>query len=462
MRETRVENKTKNKTWTTRVIGVGVLLFVAGCMPKQTDTQNSDITAFPAEPFLIAPGINVNPIKAPVQEGGQDPGGGSTVPASNDDVIKAIDRAWAMANEKNSNFSIFVHFADYQLTKAVELSSKRDQEQLLQRKLRAAEDPEFFSPPHPLLKKHFDVIIRTFGPEAEVNREYLEQARKALKEYDPSRDPYQIASNPKMNGLVSPKKLPPPIYVEGLNEWRLPLYLRKRVITPPGMLATGFSQLLRESKLHKKLNGPCKGLDGKPHEAAVSKFERGGTICISVQELQKYPRESLLQQILGIIAHEAVHLNGYRDETVARDVQKIFLEFLPNDINLASIESAKTKAIGKIEKVILQIQEFEAYQRTLNESNRFAEAEEGLKAAPKKIKSQFAIFVGLAQMLDENSFVLFLPQSQRLQIFKKIDSILRTISAFPNEISHANWDLDLIPEIRDESLRLKTMLEEAL
>ena len=92
---------------------------------------------------------------------------------------------------------------------------------------------------------------------------------------------------------------------------------------------------LSKSRIEYRENGACPSRDKVHAQASVSEMEIGANICFSLDELSRVPEEALVKQLLGLLIHEIMHLNGY-DEEIAQGVQEIFVQYLPDNLSARS------------------------------------------------------------------------------------------------------------------------------
>ncbi len=82
---------------------------------------------------------------------------------------------------------------------------------------------------------------------------------------------------------------------------------------------------IRNQKIRREEDGYCAAQDERKYLGAVDRLDRRGRICISVYGLMRLPSGSLKADLMGLLIHEAAHLNGYNEED-ARHIQRYFLK----------------------------------------------------------------------------------------------------------------------------------------
>lgn len=88
------------------------------------------------------------------------------------------------------------------------------------------------------------------------------------------------------------------------------------------------NQKFKKGNLVWKEKGSCLA-DGSRHtDAAVSAHQQGADVCLSLENLMKIPRESLLKEVLCLLIHESAHLEGYREADALRLQKKICDELI--------------------------------------------------------------------------------------------------------------------------------------
>lgn len=93
----------------------------------------------------------------------------------------------------------------------------------------------------------------------------------------------------------------------------------------PFMTKNYFGAILDQSEI-KRIQGDCGTAKDDHAHASVSRFEIGAEICLSINHLRRLPPSSLLREVLGLLFHEAAHLNGFAEKE-AHLLQSAFVEF---------------------------------------------------------------------------------------------------------------------------------------
>ncbi len=110
---------------------------------------------------------------------------------------------------------------------------------------------------------------------------------------------------------------------------------------------------LSTKKLNIVENGLCSGPGDHKFLASVTKLDRSGEICVSLQGLMKLPTGNLRRDLVALFAHEIAHLNG-ADEPTARAVQRYFIKTMAKLLRESSDE-VKEKLMGDFRSdVVLQ------------------------------------------------------------------------------------------------------------
>lgn len=106
-----------------------------------------------------------------------------------------------------------------------------------------------------------------------------------------------------------------------------------------------------------KEKGSCLA-DGSRHtDASVSAHQHGADVCLSLENLMRIPRESLLKEVLCLLIHESAHLEGYREADALRLQKKICDELIKiqtfYDINQESkkIKTYLNHALSGVKKI---------------------------------------------------------------------------------------------------------------
>lgn len=100
--------------------------------------------------------------------------------------------------------------------------------------------------------------------------------------------------------------------------------------------------MVEKTIIEKRLHGPCDTEGGAHREGAVLRMsDPNSPICISIDLLQRLPRELMEEQVLGLIAHEFTHKFGY-GESDAVLMQKYFITEIANNKALLRNELART------------------------------------------------------------------------------------------------------------------------
>jgi hypothetical protein len=110
---------------------------------------------------------------------------------------------------------------------------------------------------------------------------------------------------------------------------------------PAGALNSAhIAALVGASPTEIREKGDC-GMSTDGHaDASVSKFERGATLCFSIERLQRVPPPSLQAEILALTFHEAMHLSGYGEDD-AREAQADFVNFYDKNYSAAQYGDLK-------------------------------------------------------------------------------------------------------------------------
>jgi hypothetical protein len=96
---------------------------------------------------------------------------------------------------------------------------------------------------------------------------------------------------------------------------------------PPQTFKSPVLDVLRTKKLRLLERGDCEQ-SSRPHaDASVSRYDLDGIVCFSVGNLTHVAPEALLQEILALFVHEAVHLGGAKTEAEAEAWQNKFAQF---------------------------------------------------------------------------------------------------------------------------------------
>jgi hypothetical protein len=90
-------------------------------------------------------------------------------------------------------------------------------------------------------------------------------------------------------------------------------------------------EIVRQTKIGIKQNGPCIGKDGKEYDGSVVGPD-STSICISTDQLgKKLTKDNAHRQTLALVAHEYAHLLGY-DEDKAVKLQKFVIGYYEENV----------------------------------------------------------------------------------------------------------------------------------
>lgn len=109
--------------------------------------------------------------------------------------------------------------------------------------------------------------------------------------------------------------------ISGPTDGAIDLDAKSEIYSSPVLAA------FKSNKIDRLKSGNCLKSDVLSHnDASVSSFTVNADICISIGNLTRIPRKSLLREILGLLLHEASHMGG-ADELEAREWQSAFTNY---------------------------------------------------------------------------------------------------------------------------------------
>ena len=116
----------------------------------------------------------------------------------------------------------------------------------------------------------------------------------------------------------------------------------------PGLYsAPKFEEIEARTTIQKIEKGPCQTQGGAHREGAVVRLsDPNSPICLSVELLQRLPKDLMRAQVLGLLAHEYTHKLGLGEEDAIL-VQKFFI---------SEIANKRLEARNKLNGLILPIQ----------------------------------------------------------------------------------------------------------
>ncbi len=139
-------------------------------------------------------------------------------------------------------------------------------------------------------------------------------------------------------------------------------------------------------------NGNCPAANNSHADASVSENSLRGRLCFSIGNLRRLPPEHLLQHVLSLMAHEAVHLGG-GEEDEANLVQRRFNEFFT--LYFTKLKLTKQTDITR--------QQFWSIQLTVRELQDFIDGErqEAAKKTERPTKYRRGMETLAGQLIDK-------------------------------------------------------------